>query len=589
MSNQDFTPTRSLGQTLRLVGSSEAFTKRVILWSLLFALFVSVIYDGSRFGTSRVGWLVIALVAHAFAAIVMLILRLWWLPKSPYSPRPFATVSIFAIGSASRSAVIAELSYSMNLAPEMELGYRLLAGALLGTLTLSIVALISAVTKDHADSENQLRVERESLVMAQENAEKLVEDQREEIAQIVRESIEPSLQEISRNLSESTIQDSEKLQSAAKAISGFIDQKLRPLSSSLHRKQEIQIPRVELIGIKPSIISIPKFFVIREVLSPLAVFVVFAIPNITGAFPYVGYRAVPAVIVMYLPMLLIQTTFLRFPFTKHPMKSGIAIPILFVLFATSWYPAVLIARKIGINEIDQFGLIPGLIAGSLITGFLVTYSFLIDNQRMAYVADLRHANQELDLELNRTAQQIWHVRQHAAQVLHGSVQASLTAANMRILGAIEINEDLLGKVQEDVIRANDALATMENVIVDLQTSFNELVELWQGMCQIQIYAPALLIENITKNQVTAHCVNEIVKECVNNAIRHGHAKQVDVKVEDLMDGSLQVTVVNDGAANILGEQGVGSQILDEITMHWTRELIDSRVIVTAQVASGVFE
>ena len=589
MSNQDFIQTRSLGQTLRLVGSSEAFTKRVIFWTLLFGLFVSVIYDGSRFGTSRLGWLVVGLVAHAIATLVMLILRLWWLPKEAYEPKTFLTILIFAIGSTSRSAVIAELSYSMNLAPETELGYRLLAGALVGTLALSVVALISAVTKEHADSENQLRVERESLIAAQENAEKLVEDQREEIAQIVRESIEPSLQEISRNLGESTIQDSEKLKTAAKSISGFIDQKLRPLSSSLHQKQEIQIPRVELIGTKPSVISIPKLIVIRDVLSPLAVFVVFVIPNITGAFPYVGYKAVPVIIAMYLPMLLIQIAFLRLPFTRRPIQAGAAIAIFFGLFAASWYPAVLIARQFGIQEIDQFGLIPALIAGSLVNGFSVTYGFLVDNQRMAYVADLRKANQELDLELNRTAQQIWHVRQHAAQVLHGSVQASLTAANMRILGAEEITEDLLEKVQEDVIRANEALTNMEKVNVDLQSSFNELVELWQGMCQIQIDAEPFLIENITKNQVTAHCVNEIVKECVNNAIRHGHAKQVNVKLENSNDGSLQVTVVNDGAANILGEQGVGSQILDEITMHWTRELVDSRVIVTAQVASGIFE
>ena len=572
-----------------MVGSSEAFTKRVILWALPIGLFVSVVYDGSRFGTSRPGWLFIALVAHAVATVVMLALRLLFLPPSPYEPKPLSTIAIFAFGSLSRSAVIAELSVAMKLAPETELGYRLLAGVILGTFSLSVIALISAVTKEHADSESLLLAERESLLVAQETAEQLIEEQRAIITGIVQSSVEPSLLEMSRNLSDPSIQDSTKLKSAAEAISGFIDEKLRPLSSSLHRKTVIQVPRVEPNLIKPSVVRLPEFIVLKDVLSPIAVTIAFVVPNLTGSFPYLGYFAVPAVLAMYLPMFVFQTLFLRLPFTRRPIKSWVGILSLLALFATSWSPALYVARSLGIQEIDRFGLVPGLTVASVISGFTVTYAFIIDNQRMAYVTDLRQANQELDLELNRTAQQIWHVRQRAAQVLHGSVQASLTAANMRILGASEITEELLEKVQEDVMRASEALTNLENINVDLQSSFDELVELWHGMCQIKIDADPHLIENITKNQVTAHCVNEIVKECVNNAIRHGHAKQVNVKLENSNDGSLQVTVINDGAANILGEQGVGSQILDEITMHWTREFVDSRVIVNAQVASGFFE
>ena len=264
------------------------------------------------------------------------------------------------------------------------------------------------------------------------------------------------------------------------------------------------------------------------------------------------------------------------------------LPIAIALFATSWMPAIPIARALGIDAIDRYGFAQILAIGTVFIGLLVAYGFIIDNQRMAYEAELRQANQELDLELNRTAQQIWHVRQHAAQVLHGSVQASLTAANMRILGASEVTEALLEKVRDDIVRATESLSSMDDVNVNLSDSLEELVELWRGMCEIKIENDLEFIADISTNQVTAHCVNEIVKECVNNAIRHGHAKQVDVKIEDLKDGSLLVVVTNDGDANILGEQGVGSQILDEITMNWSRELNGSQVIVAAQVASAVF-
>lgn len=586
MSNKSAIQTRSLEQTLRLVGSSEAFTKRVILWTLPIGLFVAAGYDANRFETSRLGWLVVGLVAHAGAALVMLILRLLFIPSGPYEPLPLRTLSIFGLGSISRSMIVAELSFSMNLAPETEIGYRILAGALLGTLTLSAVALVAAVTKYHADTQMELFIERESLLIAQETAEQLVEEQRAEVAGIVRQSIEPSLQEISRNLNDSNIQDSAKLKNSASAISTFIDSTLRPLSSSLHKKQEIQIPRVTSIGEKPSLISLPKFIVLRDVVSPIAIYFVQVVPNVTGTFPYAGYKALPYVLVMYAPMFVLQTLFLRLPVAGKRLRSRIAMVIAALLFAVSWTPVIPFARYFGLDVIDELGFIPVLTLGNIMVGLLLTYGFIVDNQRMAYEADLRLANQELNRELNRTAQEIWHVRQHAAQVLHGSVQASLTAANMRILGATEVTEELLGKVREDVIRATDSLSSLGSINVDLQDSLNELVELWRGMCEITIMPNHELISNLSTNQVTAHCVNEIVKECVNNAIRHGHAERVEVNIEDLNDGSLRVTVANDGDANIYGEEGVGSQILDEITMEWSRELSGSRVIVTAQVASG---
>ena len=89
---------RSLKETLILVGSSEAFTKRVFLWTIPIGLFVAVFYDGNRFGTSRWGWLVAGLVAHAVATILMFILRQIFLPKGPYDSAVLRTLAIFIIG-----------------------------------------------------------------------------------------------------------------------------------------------------------------------------------------------------------------------------------------------------------------------------------------------------------------------------------------------------------------------------------------------------------------------------------------------------------------------------------------------------------
>jgi signal transduction histidine kinase len=281
---------------------------------------------------------------------------------------------------------------------------------------------------------------------------------------------------------------------------------------------------------------------------------------------------------------MILSIFVRLPIAKKPMRSGPAFLLLSAVLALGWTPAIFIVRWLGIDAIDRLSLAPTSTLGTVAVGLLLTYGFVVENQRRSYESELRVANQELNLELNRTSQLIWHVRQRAAQTLHGSVQASLTAANMRILGADEVDEDLLEKVRLDLVRAAFALTDLDGQSIDLKTSLAELIDLWQGVCKVEVSIEEELFDLISANQVTSHCINEIVKESVTNAVRHGKAGLVEISIQDLNDGSIQIEVKNNGETNLLGSPGVGSQILDEITMNWSRESLGDEVRVTAQVA-----
>jgi hypothetical protein len=149
MSEQVKADARTIGETLRLVGSSEAFTKRVVIWTLPISIFIAVAFDSNRYGTSRIGWALAGILAHAFATFVMFGLRQAFLPNGPYSPKPAKTLIIFTIGAISRSLAIGQISVMLDLASDQEFLYRAFAGALLGTLTLSVTALIAAILKEH--------------------------------------------------------------------------------------------------------------------------------------------------------------------------------------------------------------------------------------------------------------------------------------------------------------------------------------------------------------------------------------------------------------------------------------------------------
>jgi len=332
------------------------------------------------------------------------------------------------------------------------------------------------------------------------------------------------------------------------------------------------------------LMSLPKKITLRNNVSPLAIYLNLVVPNTTGAFLYVGYAALPIALLAYAPLAIILWLFVRLPISNRPIRSGLAFMLLSVVLAVAWTPAIFILRWLGIDAVDRLSLAPTATLGTMTVGLLLTYGFVVESQRRNYESELRIANQELNLELNRTSQLIWHVRQRAAQTLHGSVQASLTAANMRILSAKQVNEELLEKVRQDLVRATFALTDLDGPTLDLKTSLTDLIELWQGVCEVKVSIDEELLNSISVNQITSHCINEIVKESVTNAIRHGKARLVEISIQDLNDGSLQIEITNDGEGNVAGTPGVGSHILDEITMRWTRESIEDKVLVTAQVA-----
>lgn len=582
MSNQ-LVVRRTTRETVALLGSSEAFTKRIIVWTLPPALVIAGLYDSNRFGTSRIGWVLVAVVAHMLATAVMVILRVTLLPKQYKTPRPAITLLIFLIGSVTRSLIIGYLAYDYRLAEDPELLYRGIAGGLLGTISLSIVSIFAAITKQNAETELRLKQERAALVAAQESAEEFIAKQVNKIRNIISTSIEPSLLEISQNLKELSAEDSVSLKSSADRISSFITDTLRPLSTNLYQRKVVSIPEVPELTEKPRLLLLPKSLVITEVLSPISVFAIWCLPNVTALYVYEGAAALPLVVLFSLPMLLIQTLIIKIPFACRPINGGVGLLILATIYATTWVGTIPMSEAFGIFLIRELNIIPAMILGMLILGMTMSYGFVVDANRMRSQAVLNLTNLDLEREFSRTTQEVWLLRQQVAQKLHGTVQASLTAANMRILGTQNLTEDLLQKVRDDVARASEAVENFESEHIEIETALSDLTQLWMGMCEIQVDATPECLEQISCDQVCAQCVNEIVKECVSNAIRHGNATKIEIALTENENQTLQITVTNNGSTNLLGPKGVGTQILNELTMSWERYVEADKVTVSALV------
>lgn len=169
-----------------------------------------------------------------------------------------------------------------------------------------------------------------------------------------------------------------------------------------------------------------------------------------------------------------------------------------------------------------------------------------------------------------------------SRVLHGAVQTRLTVCSLTIERARESNDEAaLGLA---LMEAVAILRTPVEPVAGQETIGGEVarkVALWDGFCSISVsvdphldYAP----------NAAARDVGRVVEEAISNAVRHGGASNISVRVSLGADDVISVSVEDDGdgvnevahatgtvhATRAAHRAGVGSAMFDQITGgNWT--------------------
>jgi two-component sensor histidine kinase len=205
---------------------------------------------------------------------------------------------------------------------------------------------------------------------------------------------------------------------------------------------------------------------------------------------------------------------------------------------------------------------------------LFGFSESLDRDRVAARAVLESENQDLAHDQALFEQQLW-LGQRAWQfVVHGTVQSALTAALTRLQSSPEPEQYLLNRVSEDIDRARKALIDPPIREIDLADALNQMQATWRGICDIKISITDRAGRSLQKNNDACICVNEILKEAVSNAVRHGDAKNVSVEIDRVDDFELAILVSNDGLPLSAQKRlGVGSRLIEELTTDWSIETI----------------
>jgi signal transduction histidine kinase len=195
-----------------------------------------------------------------------------------------------------------------------------------------------------------------------------------------------------------------------------------------------------------------------------------------------------------------------------------------------------------------------------------------DFNRDDFISQLKKNNNGIERDLALLNQRLWVERREWALRIHGTIQASLTAALARLSQPGGLNKKDVALVREHIAQARKGLSQNSSSAFSLVDALKETTKTWRGILEIKTDLRSPAAKVIISDRWASVCANEIIKESVSNAMKHGKADKVEVTFESVQPGFIEIIAQDDGKG--LPRQarpGLGSQLLDEIAFPWSLE------------------
>ena len=195
-------------------------------------------------------------------------------------------------------------------------------------------------------------------------------------------------------------------------------------------------------------------------------------------------------------------------------------------------------------------------------------------------------NKTIAWEVARAGETQWQQRRALSRALHGPVQSAIGGAAVRLdlaLQSGEPTEMLIDELRQRVVDAIDLLGAQQPD-VDLAAAISQLQAVYQGACEIELHAKVPAMRRLAADSTCSTASTDLISEAVWNAIRHGKARHVLIDVTPTTPATIRITVQDDGTANEADHDartGLGTQMLEEVTLEWSRTYTSSGTTLVA--------
>ncbi len=359
----------------------------------------------------------------------------------------------------------------------------------------------------------------------------------------------------------------------------LIEKSVRPLSKAFQEQAEQLSTEKASVRKWNAGYSFPQRFRLRENLSVTATLIL-SLPSIVFVFYMIDALEYWQILAAGIAWTCINLIFSKYGSPKNAnfnRRSGL-----------TRITAIALLAPIPTSALFLFSIPDSLVGKGLLVGataFIISasvvsviYINVLDDLRGALELENQSINEKIAFELAVFNQTLWLQKRRWGYLLHGKVQSNLTAAlaRLRSLEASAVDNPtqegmLIELVRQDLNRAADALNSDALGSVDLAQELANIQDSWRGVVDVSIQISDRARRALERSDNIRMSLVEICREAVTNAHRHGSATTMTIQIDRQDDTTMQLTCTNNGSEPKTQSGGMGTQMMDALTIEWNLE------------------
>jgi signal transduction histidine kinase len=571
-------------QVLTRLSGPKLFDRRFFWWTYFAAFVVQITFDVIAYDSPSWLWLVVWTTGHLIATLAAIAIRWSFLDKFlENKPNPYLNIFVASILGAIRITFIGYSSFVLELQDLFDLSARIIAGMISGVVGFIVIVNYTESSRSFRELSHKLQKTQSQLKNLRKDTLQAVRNSQLEAQTKVETLIEPKLKKLSALIagkakqttinSEITSEIRQLLTGEVKALNESFRRPVGTLesSSTLRPVSKLNLFRLPVLvqphlAIRPALVTLGglagvpfSLYVISDAswipTGLLLVFIDFLLLSL-GKLLLSTLKPLPVPSAMFVLAALAAATCVT------------DIPVLF----WAGFPTDQIAYPLIIGAVTNITSMIGF-------GLVVVHDF----NRQPYLEALKTNNKKIERELALVNQQIWVDRRAWALRIHGTVQASLTAALARLSGSDELSELELRQVAAHIAQARKGLLEGDDQF-DFAKSIRNVKKTWEGIIEMKLDLNSPGARLLMADKWAGVIANEIIKESVSNSMKHGKATKVRISFETQEPGFVQIIAEDNGRG--LANQfkpGLGSELLDEIAYPWSLTKFQGGVRLSARI------
>ena len=478
---------------------------------------------------------------------------------------PIFNISAALVIGSIKNGLVAFMASAYQLEQIDDIKTRFLGGAFMGVSMLATFAAISGARSEHKLALVQLASVQRGLLGSKDNVEQVLKDELEKLQARSRETVLPKIKQI-----EDLLVDDSRTGEIIDVISDTVSNRVRPLMSEISERSIQGFSGIDEDIDRKIRVHTPKRFVIRDAIRPGILFAYLAPGLAMLMFFFVGlwgalFGFVAGTLAAGLHWLF------RLSLPKRDTPRGFNFLALTAVAILLPIPSLFfLGMNLPYTRVESY--VAPIVSWVLMILVPVTLSpmFILEIERVKIEKQIQHENQALSKELTIFEQRLWVFKRRWLLMLHGTVQGALTAALTRLKTFSDTDPYQAGLVRADLERVVKALQTIPSEEIDFDVALEELKASWEGICSIRVNVDMRAERALKVSDRAAYCVNEIMKEAIGNAVRHGEATAATIDIVRLEEDAIELQIQNNGKVPRKNrKKGIGSRMLDDITTEWT--------------------